>query len=489
MPPPVAELLLADAPDLAAATAMLAERLGAQPAGARRHDRVLLDTFDGRLRKAGLTVARPAGADAAPALDDEARAACGVRALLPVVRVRSREQDLVVRNADEKVVVRLTAEWPEALGDDGTRAALAPRLHVRGVLGYDKAYRRAMAALDGVVGGQAPPLFDEAARAVGRDPAGTSSKVRVALEPGSRADVAAGVLLGRLADIAAANVPGTIDDLDIEFLHDLRVAVRRARSVLRELRGVLDPAARDHVRTELKWVQAATGPVRDLDVQLHDFDELADMVPGHRRADLAPLRDLLHVRRAAAVQDLRATLRGRRFAAALASWRELAAAPPAAQGDPARPRAALPVEVVAADRIRAVYRRMVRDGQAIDDDSPDEALHDLRKRGKELRYLLELFGGLFPKDVVQPMVATLKDLQDVLGRFQDRAVQAGLLEDAGRDLARRSSGPAALMALGLVVEALHSDQAAARAAFGERFAPFAAKPQRRLVRATFQALA
>ena len=30
-------------------------------------------------------------------------------------------------------------------------------------------------------------------------------------------------------------------------------------------------------------------------------------------------------------------------------------------------------------------------GRAIDDDSPHEALHDLRKKGKELRYLLEFF--------------------------------------------------------------------------------------------------
>ena len=62
-----------------------------------------------------------------------------------------------------------------------------------------------------------------------------------------------------------------------------------------------------------------------------------------------------------------------------------------------------------------------------------EALHDLRKRGKELRYLLELFGSPFPTNVVKPMVSTLKDLQEVLGRFQDRAVQ---IEHAARDARR-----------------------------------------------------
>ena len=104
------------------------------------------------------------------------------------------------------------------------------------------------------------------------------------------------------------------------------------------------------------------------------------------------------------------------------------------------------IDVVAADRIRRVYRRMVRDGSAIDDDSPAEALHDLRKRGKELRYLLELFGGLFEPKVVKPMVKTLKDLQDVLGRFQDGAVESDMLRDLRDELAAEPGGPAALIA-------------------------------------------
>jgi CHAD domain-containing protein len=99
----------------------------------------------------------------------------------------------------------------------------------------------------------------------------------------------AGLVLGRLADIAEANVPGTLDDLDSEFLHDLRVSVRRARSVLRELRGVHPPAERAHLRDELRWVQGLSGPVRDLDVQLLEWDELMAALPEQRVADLAPL--------------------------------------------------------------------------------------------------------------------------------------------------------------------------------------------------------
>ena len=140
---------------------------------------------------------------------------------------------------------------------------------------------------------------------------------------------------------------------------------------------------------------------------------------------------------------------------------------------------------MAGERIRKVYRRMVRDGGRIDDGSPPEALHDLRKRGKELRYLLELFGSPFPKDVVKPMISTLKDLQEVLGRFQDRAVQIEMLHEIRDDLAAEPGGPAALIALGSALDALVADQQAARDHFADTFATFAGGEQRKLVRDAF----
>jgi CHAD domain-containing protein len=328
------------------------------------------------------------------------------------------------------------------------------------------------------------PLFDAAVIAAGGDPAGVQTKVAVALERGMRSDAAAGLVLQALADVAAANVQGTLDDLDTEFLHDLRVSVRRARSVLRELEGVHPPRPWARLRTELKWVQTVTGPLRDLDVQLLEWDDVA----GARADELMPLLALLERRRAAELSRVRRALRSRRFAAALEAWRALAASPPGEAGDD-RPRAALPIEAVAADRIRSVYRRMVRDGSRIDDASPDEDLHELRKRGKELRYLLELFGALFPDDVVKPTVRALKDLQDVLGRFQDRSVQTTALRADAEELSAQPGGPDAVLAAGLVISALEADQRDARAHFAERFAAFSAPAERKLVRDTFRKLA
>jgi len=485
------ELLLPDSGEVVLAT--LRERLALDVGRSRRADRVLLDSFDGRLRAAGLRAEAPVrGATltlyeaGAPARREKVARAprylvpelprgplrerlAGVleeRALLPAVRVRGTVRPLAVLNDDAKTVVRLELEDAEAVLERGRRVPLASRLSVEPVLGYDAELERTLRVLRGL--GFAPaerPLFDEAVLAAGGLPEGISTKPKIELARGTRTDRAAALVLVRLLEIAETNLPGTIDDLDTEFLHDLRVSIRRARSVLRELKDVHDPEQRARLRDELKWAQNLTGPVRDLDVELLEWEELVGLLAPERQPELEPLRELLAQRRARELTKLRRGLRSERFRKVLAAWRELAEGPPADD----QPNAARPIEEVAAERIRKVYRRMVRDGSRIDDGSPAEDLHELRKRGKELRYLLELFGSPFPKSVVKPLVSTLKDLQEVLGRFQDRAVQIDLLHEVRDEL---RDEPATLMALGSLLDALVADQHAARAEFAATFDHF-----------------
>jgi len=141
---------------------------------------------------------------------------------------------------------------------------------------------------------------------------------------------------------------------------------------------------------------------------------------------------------------------------------------------------------LAGGRIAKVYRRMVHMGRAIDADSPPDAYHEIRKQGKELRYLLELFGALYPAEVVKPMTKVLKSFQDVLGRHQDREVQATMLRSLSDAVAAQPNGAAGLMAMGRLIERLEEQAAAARDEFAESFAAFSSGGQRRLVRDTFR---
>jgi CHAD domain-containing protein len=509
------QLLLPDGLSASAVADALAGEVPIVSHKAHTIERTFWDTFDGRVHGAGLALVeagrRLALTDAATyaeqAAGPQARGAqrllagdlpagalrerlaplIEMRAVAPVARVRSRQLPLNVLDDLGKIVVRLRVEEPTALAGDERRVALRARLHVVGVLGYDRELAELRALLcDGL--GLVPadrPVQDDAVAAVGGSVGGTSSKLRLELDPGDRADAAAVAILRRLVEVVEANLPGTLADVDSEFLHDLRVAVRRTRALQRELRGVFAPEPLRAFRDGFKELQLVTGPTRDLDVQLLEFDELAEGLPDGVEHDVAPLRRLLEDHLVVERRAMVRALSSERTRALLENWSQvldlLVASP-----DADRPDAATAIGELAGARIAKVYRRMVKMGSAIGDATPAEALHELRKQGKELRYLLEFFSSLYPAAVVKPMVATLKGLQDVLGRFQDRQVQAELLRSLGDEVATVEGGAAALMAMGVLVQRLGEEQAHARAAFAASFAGFAAKPQRKLVHQTFR---
>ena len=498
----------------AAALRLLAGRLGAVVDGSAATERTFYDTFDGRLHADGLVLLHDGGrlklADAvgygeragapcerpptqllvADLLEGPLRDALApiveMRALLPTTTVRSRAREMRVLDGEDKTVVRLALETAALAIDGRPRTRLRPRLRVAGVRGYDVPLQRVGHTLEQdlglVVAGES--VYEEAVTAAGGRPGGVTSKLDFALSPDERADAAAATVLAHLLATIEQNLPGTLADVDTEFLHDLRVAVRRTRSVQRQLAGVFPAAALARYRGAFRWLQQVTGPTRDLDVHLLDFDHLASMLPGAVASDLEPLRGVLAAHRRDERGQMLRALRSARAKRALAGWSALVAGLADAP-ERSRPDAARPIAAVAGERIFRVHRRMVRMGRAIEDDSPHEALHDLRKKGKELRYLLELFGSVYPPDVTKPLVRALKKLQDVLGRFQDREVQAALVRSLRDDVAAVEGAAPALMAMGQLVDELERDQMAARAEFDERFAAFADKAQRQLVRETF----
>jgi CHAD domain-containing protein len=220
-------------------------------------------------------------------------------------------------------------------------------------------------------------------------------------------------------------------------------------------------------------------------VYVLEFEDYRHMVPEDIRADLDPLLGVLRNRRVMARREMVRALRSDRAEALRPEWASFLARLEALPEDD-RPAAPRPIGELAGERISKVYRRMVKMGRAIDDSSPPEEYHELRKKGKELRYLLELFGApLYSSEVVKPMIKALKSLQDVLGRHQDREVQVATLRSLRDEVSVLPRGAAALMAMGVLVERLGQDERAARNEFAERFAAFASKSQRGLVKDTF----
>jgi CHAD domain-containing protein len=496
------------------AAAGLEAALTLRPRAERLGERSYYDTFDGLLREAGLecvhesgelvlceresgavraraTLGRPRRPLLVPAvpdgpLHDALAEIIEVRALLALARLSVRERSFDVLDEERKTVVRLALSAPMLHAADKTKTELLLRLSVSGLRGYDEELAEVCRVLEEELfyTPAQDGLADEAVRAGGEQPGGVSSKPTVALTPGQPACAAVVAVLRAQLAVIEANLPGSLEDIDTEFLHDFRVAVRRSRAIQRECRDVFAPDGLAHFRGEFRWLQAVTGDARDMDVYLLGFEELRGMVTPALAADLEPLLGVLRGRHRSAHLAMRRALRSARAGEALEGWRSFLVALEAGEGGPA---ADAPITDVAGGRIRTVYRRMVRMGRAIDASSPAEDYHELRKKGKELRYLLELFGTpLYPAEVVKPLIKTLKALQDVLGRHQDREVQAATLRGLESEVARVQGGIPALVAMGALIQRLAEDEQVARSEFAHTFAPFAAKDQRTLVRETFR---
>ncbi len=313
----------------------------------RRTARTYYDTFDGLLHRGGLSLAHEDGElvltdratgtlrarmRAAPAkfafelppgeLHDALAPVLDVRALLAVARVRAVEHPLDLLDDERKTVVRMALEEPALVKPP---RPLRPRLRVAGVRGYDAELQRACAALERELGLTAAgePLVDEAVRASGGSPAGISSKPDVALAHDQPATSAASAVLRALLHVIEANYDGTIADVDSEFLHDLRVAVRRTRAVQRELRAVFAPDELERFRTEFRWLQQVTGDARDLDVYVLEFDNFRALVPEDMRAELEPVLEILRERRRVARRTMVRALRSARAKRLLEDWRAL----------------------------------------------------------------------------------------------------------------------------------------------------------------------
>ncbi|WP_163508665.1 CHAD domain-containing protein [Fodinicola acaciae] len=448
-----------------------------------------LDTADRRLRKRGLTLSyeRSAGtgalvlvdADGArtvtplrqaptlPALVDALPAgqvrdlvadAMWIRAVAPVARSKRSSRQVAVLNADQKTVVRL--EWVESSAVEPVQAPMPPRVEIRPLRGYDRdgdAASRLLLSANGA-GGFRPAestAYDDLLRLA------PAAAARPSLEPGMPADLAvATALLGFLDDLEA-NVEGTIDDVDTEFLHDLRVAVRRTRSLVKLAGDVLPARLVARCGPGFKWLGDLTTPTRDLDVYQLEMPKLSASLAAGDPADLRPFAAFLHQQRTFEWRKLVRGLKTQRFATLCASWRS---------GLAAIGGAGRTVDELAVERVGQTFKRVLRKARAITPDSPSEDVHALRKRGKELRYALEVFGPLRGADATKEVIKDLKLVQDTLGEFQDGEVQAAAL----RDFAGRMPNPPAvtLLAMGELAAGFAAQQRKARAELTDRLAAY-----------------
>lgn len=210
---------------------------------------------------------------------------------------------------------------------------------------------------------------------------------------------------------------------DPEFLHQVRVAVRRMRSALR-LCHPADRAAAA-LREELRWLSASLGPARDWDVLLEDtlppiLTEYSRTAPAGAPAQSRQLVLAAQRRHARARAAAREALDSARFAAlaeAVARWVDGAGLPDLGVTH---------VRRFASEELSRDHQRLMRKGEHLAQLEAGQR-HAARIAAKRLRYALEFFGSLFPARLTKRYAAPLAALQESLGQLNDNSVALRLV--------------------------------------------------------------
>ena len=408
-------------------------------------DRTYLDTYDWRLFRKGqvlvdearddertlvlqsrgtgradLTVPtgqRPrAGHDLPESVQRRVGAAVSARTLVDVGHEHVELWPLRLLDGDGKTVAHVDVERVEH-DHDGTSV----RVQLRSVRGYESVTRRVEAMLDSQADlRRADDPMVRAARIAGAEPGRTPGPPPYELVPSAPSTAAlAGLLEHELATLIAFE-DGVRRQLDPEVLHDYRIGVRRTRAIVSLAKRSL-PDSITHVWTlEWKWLASVTSPARDLDVLRAELDSARGDLPADSEPGLDELIERVRVKRDHVQIAMRTALDGDRYGTLKRGWREAV-----------RELASMPSKETAADIASALAERAVkqvaRSARSLHDDAPVEAIHDVRKRVKRLRYSLELFGPAWAKGRAKRLIRATKRLQDDLGAFQDNEVHRRLV--------------------------------------------------------------
>jgi inorganic triphosphatase YgiF len=248
----------------------------------------------------------------------------------------------------------------------------------------------------------------------------------IALDPQMSCERAAIAILAAGSAQLQANEHGMLTSADPEYLHQMRVAVRRLRSALAVFKDALPDEPFAALRRELKWLGRRLGVARDRDVLQ------TELLPPFKRAvgrssTMESLDGAMEKSRAQANRSARTAVRSRRYAALLLGMgRALSVADWRIAGE----RGNEDVLPFSARLLEARFDAVVKRGAKLEKQSAKE-LHALRIAIKKLRYALEFFAALYPGESAKSFRARAVDLQDCLGTINDQAGMQRLIEGAG----------------------------------------------------------
>ncbi len=196
---------------------------------------------------------------------------------------------------------------------------------------------------------------------------------------------------------------------------------------LTQFRDILPKRIVRWYRQEFAWLGEQTGPARDLDVLLLQFDQEAMGMTSDKIKLLDPLKGLIEQKRSQSHKELKDVFQTTRYLRLMGDWCDYLATPVPVHTN--LPDAERPIITVGTERIVWMYKQVRRRGKKLNGKSAVARLHEFRKDCKKLRYLMIFFEDLYSSKLMQPLIKAVTKLQDAFGTIRDLEVQQRILKE------------------------------------------------------------
>ena len=417
------------------------------------------------------------------------------RYLEPVIKMRRLLKcgDLVFRatpyrilNQDEKTVARLFFETVRLPGRKDSRT-ITTQLWVKPVKGYPKYSRKIKNQLEGLglTSSGDEDIFFQAIRETNQDPGSYSTKLNIKLHPDMRSAEATKIIMRFLFHVIKMNAAKLEQDLDTEFLHDYRVALRRTRSALVWNKNIFSKETIARFKKDLSYIGKISNTLRDLDVYLLNQATYKAMLPPVLRDDIDPLFAYLKKQRSTSFRKVVRSMTSKKYRKIMQDWETFLNEPQENLG--AESDTEHSVFDLARKRIYSPCYPPPPEPPDVPDNSDDEMLHNLRIQCKKLRYLIQFFSNLFPSKKINILVGQLKKLQDRLGDYNDLSVQVKYLYVVSEKLPSNSSQmKKTFVAIGSLIDKLDTKRQSEKESFAQTFTRFSSSQNQMLFRELFE---
>jgi len=411
--------------------------------------------------------------------------------LTPILNLRSlsnifkgilKTEQLNLQGDDGKILV--FCQLISIYKPEQPRTPLMRQIKITPVTGYTKENDQVIALLKelGAFEASLPPL-DSLLGAIGIAAQPYTVKPEIDIPAQMPARSAVSSIIAVMIKKQRLTEDGVIKDIDTEFLHHYRVAIRMVRAAIAQLKVVFPEQDVPILKQRFGDLARKTNKLRDLDVFILDKERYMNLLPQSMRNDLRPMFDDFQSSRQAEAKRISRWIASKTYHNEMGELQALFNNGYSAMETLWSEKPSIDLAI---NKIQKTYKKIYKAATEISHTTPDEAIHKIRIDCKKLRYLLYFFASQFDKKKIKVVAKHLKKLQDKLGIFNDLTVQGDFLKNYLYQLEHKPKKDIMLIAsVGGLISNLYTMQIQERDKCINELAVFSNNENRQLFKETF----